>query len=546
MSLVRALLHPMDRVAWLSVLRAPWCGLTLDDLHRLTGTDDPAFRKLPTLDLISLHLPLLSADGAARLRRVAGILKQALASRFEGLHAGSFSQWIERTWRSLGGPECIDAAAYENAQVFFTMLDAVTPDGMACMTDQMEAEMDRMFAQPDPGVSERAGLQLMTIHKAKGLGFDVVIVPGLDRKAANDRPPLICSLERTNSITGESEMLVAPIGYRGGDKHWTYAWVQKQRSQRADEELKRLLYVACTRARRSLHLLGTAVLGKSGLRAEAGSLLAVGWPALQPRFEEELREREELIKKDGAGRLLGFPARNQQGAGLQIAAGAEGEAGVHPALRLRRLPLSVDLSPHVQNVAVTGTNVSGAEPRLERPHGSREARQKGSVVHALLEQLSRGAPLKSLEVSARSLLRGLAYSGRELERALSDVVAAAKRCADDPDGAWILQRRAEAKSEVSLTVWKDGALETLRPDRIFVAGAEPRASGEDHLWIVDYKMSAPAGHEDFLARQREIYAPQLAQYARVLREAQGTNMRVCFGLYYPRIPQLDWWTEEQS
>ncbi|MGH9587092.1 MAG: UvrD-helicase domain-containing protein, partial [Acidobacteriaceae bacterium] len=68
MSLVRALLHPMDRVAWLSVLRAPWCGLTLDDLHRLTGTDDPAFRKLPMLDLISLHLPLLSADGAARLR----------------------------------------------------------------------------------------------------------------------------------------------------------------------------------------------------------------------------------------------------------------------------------------------------------------------------------------------------------------------------------------------------------------------------------------------------------------------------------------------
>src|SRR6185312_15385309 len=76
MSLVRALLHPMDRVAWLSVLRAPWCGLTL-------------------------------------------------ATRFEGLHATSFSQWIERTWRSLGGPQCVDAAAYENAQVFFAMLDAV-------------------------------------------------------------------------------------------------------------------------------------------------------------------------------------------------------------------------------------------------------------------------------------------------------------------------------------------------------------------------------------------------------------------------------------
>ncbi|HTW45706.1 MAG TPA: UvrD-helicase domain-containing protein [Acidobacteriaceae bacterium] len=530
MSLVRVLLNPMDRVAWLSVLRTPWCGLTMRDLHVLTGVDDRNLKSYAVHELIQARAHLLSEDGAVRVRRVGEILQQALAVRFQGEYAASFSQWIERTWRSLGGPQCLDAMAHENVQTFFEMLDEVAPDGMACLSGDFETQMEELYARPDPRVSERTGVQLMTIHKAKGLGFDVVIVPGLERGVGRDESPLISWLERTNATTGESEMLAAPIGERGGTRHPSYVWVQRQHKERENEELKRLLYVACTRARKSLHLLGTAEATKSGLRPSRGeSLLKAAWPALKADFEAALTTKQRSVVQ--------FPARAAEAEALELAAGAEQTA----KLSLQRLPLNADLTPRDENVQCSGNAPGGSEIVFERPEGSRDARHKGSVVHALLEMVSRGTQADTLPIAARSILRGLGYSGKALEDAVREVITAVRNSLNDPDGAWILAPHRQAQSENSFTDWKGGALETLRPDRVFLAGAMPQTEGGDYLWIIDYKMTAPAGTAYFFEKQREIYTPQLARYERALREAQGINLPVRFGLYYPKIARLDWW-----
>ncbi len=110
LALTRALLHPMDRIAWLSVLRAPWCGLRLADLHRLTGSDDRGSRYLSVLELIERNQHLLSDDGRQRLARTGDILHRALDLRWRQSESPSFASWIERTWRTLGGPACVDAA----------------------------------------------------------------------------------------------------------------------------------------------------------------------------------------------------------------------------------------------------------------------------------------------------------------------------------------------------------------------------------------------------------------------------------------------------
>ena len=543
-ALTRALLHPMDRIAWLAVLRAPWCGLTLADLHRLTGSDDPDCRRLSVRELIGRNASQLSADGLRRLARTAEILDRALDLRWRLSESPSFSSWIERTWRTLGGPACVDSAGYENAQVFFSLLDAVTPDGSAPLTPAFDAELDRLFAQPDPAVSERCGIQLMTIHKAKGLGFDVVVVPGLDRKPAADEKQLVCSLERVSPYdSAETEFLVAPIGLHSEDTDPLYKWVRRQRQIRFDEERKRLFYVACTRARRELHLLGAAVVSASGIRpAHAGSLLAAAWPALHEEFEAVLREPAA----QAASRVLRFP----EPAVLPSLA-AVAEPAVAPAPR--RLPASYEplLAPDALPTVPVGSGVS-APLEFRRPQGSRQARAVGSVVHELLQRF--GPQLAQLSMpqlrrSAASLLRAFALQGDALKSATAAVANLLLACAGDPVCQWILAPHPGAQDEVSWTgstgsPGSSGArLRTLRADRVFQAGPAPLAQGSDCWWIIDYKtgVSPAADREAFLRSQRSLYAPQLLAYAQALRALHGSAAPLRLGLYYSAIAALDYW-----
>ena len=88
--------------------------------------------------------------------------------------------------------------------------------------------------------------------------------------------------------------MVAPIG-KNGQEGAIYRWIGKQKTERENEEAKRLLYVASTRARDEVHLLGIASMKKDGedlAKPRSGSLLRIAWPALEAEFRRAWKERE--------------------------------------------------------------------------------------------------------------------------------------------------------------------------------------------------------------------------------------------------------------
>src|SRR5438132_2211027 len=173
-ALTRALLHLGDRIAWLSILRAPWLALPLDRLLEIAGGD--RYKTIWELIKDDLFLSHFTA-----------ILAPAVANR----ERGSLRDRVEGVWLALGGPVCVaDKTELEDAERYLDTLEALEADGPITDLSRIDDALERLYALPDVDATDD-DVQIMTIHKAKGLEFGTVIVPGLDQSPGGGDPDLL-------------------------------------------------------------------------------------------------------------------------------------------------------------------------------------------------------------------------------------------------------------------------------------------------------------------------------------------------------------------
>jgi ATP-dependent exoDNAse (exonuclease V) beta subunit len=501
LSLTRALLLPGDRVHWLAVLRAPWCGLELSDLFALCG--DEGDSGIPRLLADDGRLARMSPEGADRTRICRNILLP-LAAQHGRL---SLRDRVERAWLQLGGESLLpEAAAREDVAAYLDLVEAMEEQG-GFDPDALAAELGRLYAAPQAG--EAAKVQLMTIHKSKGLEFDTVILPGLDHRPPTNKKVLLQWLPVPNGL------LIAPVHPVGGDKDPLYQYIARLVQEKQDYELQRLLYVACTRAKSRLHLLGVAKVS-GGIdpapKPEPRSLLSLLWPRVEAEF-------------------LAQPIP---------APPAETVAEVPPALPLLRVPTGWRPQAPKAHAFILPTPT---EPESqETDAANKEAAASGSATHRLLQSIAdegvehwNDARLTALSPFVQRLVEREGMYGEAARRATHRALRAVALCLDDADGRWLLGPHPVARNEWALTSLEENGPAQHIIDRYFETEDGAR-------WVVDYKTDSPpegcsgAALESFITARLEHHRPQLERYARLLAALDARPVRLA--LYFAGLPRL--------
>ncbi len=500
LALTRAAAHLGDRIAWLGLLRSPWIGLDWSDLHTLVRNDKRS----------SVWELLQDSERRQNLSAVAQSAIEGALVHLEGLVASqcvqSLRDRVEKAWFALGGPGLLnDDYAIENVYRYFDVLGKLERAGTVLDVGDLEAILDLERVSSN----DNARLQVMTMHRSKGLQFDHVLLFGLGRQPGHgDRRVL--SWFDLPVRHGVEHKVISPVGPRADvDNDPLHRYIELTEADKSRHEQGRLMYVACTRAKKSLHLMGNASVsndGESLKPARSDSLLNLLWPAVMGDFERafESEKTAPVVR--------------------------ESSPWATPVLR--RFTAPWQLPDLVGLPAAVTPNVEVLDNEVEFYWVGMDARVAGTLTHRWLQLIADGGAGNALDdpsVMRAVTFRWLRETG-VIGDAASPIVArvetAVRNLQHDEKGLWIVNGKGH--SELALSGIYENELINVVLDRV-------RIDDDGTHWIVDYKTSSHEGGnlEGFLQVESERYQPQLARYATIYANWAGVEARCA--LYFPLL-----------
>lgn len=500
LTLCALLQNHFDRFAWLSLLRGPWAALDHAELLHVAlalPTAAPLIRGETTVEE---SFDELGGDALARVTHLVAVLRWAEHYR----DRLALRVWIEEVWLRLGGAAAHpERSSHLDAQQFLQLVEVLEQEGLGLDMTLLEERVQRLYAAVE---DDSSVVQVMTLHKAKGLEFDWVFIPALDSQTRSSADELLLWDELVLPSGTPSFLLDIRSAADSDGTQRVYDYLKHRHREKRRLEDTRLLYVGCTRAAGKLSLSA-----KLAMDDKTGELKPPASGSLLAAFGSRLPDDAVLFDVPAVGEPPEMASAPYQG----LASLPELES---------RLPGGLSAPLQVES--------------------NRLSRALGTAVHRCLESLAYRdtLPGKSDAALGAILAQELAAAGCEpglLREYNARGTAALDTLLADSWAQWMLApARAERAAEMPLSLFTGDDIVHLVLDYVFLDEAEKT------YWIVDYKTSLPGDGQsldDFLAAESERYALQLGLYGTALEAIKGAPVRCA--LYFValgRYREIPW------
>ena len=450
-SLTQALLMPANRLAWLEVLRSPWCGLLLSDLHAIANfsKSHSIYYALSELDKITN----VSDDGRIRAQFLYRVLQTALMQR----HQQTLVDWLRTTLEHLHLTQVLSATEQDDLEQYWILLERFEEAGHIKDWSLFKNELNTLYSQS----VTPSRLQIMTIHKSKGLEFDCVFLPGLSSKSLNRDTPLLRWLTVPTEHNGEL-WLLSPMKAAHHEHSILYNYLGQLDDQKTAYEQQRLLYVAVTRAKQRLYLFDHSD------KPPQGSF-------------RSLLKQQEFEPIDSEIQKIDAPVR-------------------YPAL--------YHLPPSYYEIPPTLSNYE--KKRLATIPTDHTVRLLGIVAHTLLQWICDHHPESFADIPWGLALHLLKTMGLD-DSALELIKLQFLQLFNDPIGCWIIQAHEQEQNEYAVLTSENDNVVTRIIDRTFYE--------KGVRWIIDFK----TGKED--PATQVDHRKQVNHYAKLLSNNANEPLR---------------------
>lgn len=468
-SLTQALLSPANRLSWLSVLRSPYCGLSLNDIHSIANFNpkQSIYFALSQLDAIQT----LSGEGRIRAQFFIQVMHKALSQRYQH----RLSDWVSQTVEALYFDKLLDQNQINDLEQFWILLDKYEQDGCLPELTEFLKEFNSLYSQQ----STPSRLQVMTIHKSKGLEFDTVFLPSLGSQPNRGDGPMLRWLNLPTQNQGNL-LLVSPIRAAHHESCDLYDYLSKLDEEKSAYESQRLLYVAVTRAKSRLYLFDNSA------KSSKGSFLNL-------LKHQPFTAQDNPLNTDEL--TLSFP-------------------------QVMSLPLDYYVNQNAQ-----------PSPYINAPTGKLTTdlpRLTGVVAHQLLHWICDNHPQSLNQIPwnlAHGELNRLGFDKQTQHAAFTTLQDQITQLFNDPKGSWIISKHHNELNEYELLVEHQNKIATRIIDRTF--------EDKGKLWIIDFK----TGKED--EKTKAQHQQQLNEYGYFL--SSRTTLPIYCGIYYlSNVHWVEW------